>query len=260
MRGVEGGGTSGPAGGGLKGAAAAEWVRLVHSGSTWWGLGVSGALALGVAALTARVAPGDEEPATVADAVSGTLFGQLILLVLAVLAMTSEHRSGTIRLAFQAIQGRWQVVAAKAAVLGGAGGAVGLVYGFAAVGLGSLLAPAGLDLAPDTATEWRQVASLGLIYAVTAVIGVAIGTLVRTSAGGVSAALVWILVLESAVGLVPRVGDAMARWMPFSVLVSLTDSAKIDKPFGAVGAAVYCSAVAVAVLALALAVVRKRKL
>ncbi|MFI0366717.1 hypothetical protein ACH35V_02490 [Actinomadura sp. 1N219] len=247
-------------GGAMKGAVAAEWIRLLSSRSTWWGLGVSGALALGVAALAVRVPPGEGEVTTLVDVVSGAVFGQLVLLVLAVLAMTSEHRSGTVRLAFQAIQGRWQVVAAKAAVMGAAGGVAGFALGFAAYGFALMLAPSGLDLGLGTVAEWRQVAGVGLVYAITAVIGVAVGTLVRSSAAAVGGALIWVLVAESAIGLLPRVGDALARWMPFAMLVSLTDSAKIDVPFGAAGAAVYCIAVAAVLLALAMTLVRSREL
>ncbi|RFS86049.1 hypothetical protein D0T12_05295 [Actinomadura spongiicola] len=244
----------------LRNAIAAERVRLVAGRSTWWCLAVAASLALGEAVLAVRVSPEEGEVTTVADVISGALFGQLILLVLGVLAMTGEHRSGTIRLAFQAIPGRWQVVAAKATVLGVAGGVIGSVFAFASYGLAVVLAPSGLDLTLDTAAEWRQVMAVGLVYTVTAVIGVAVGTVVRNSAAAISGALIWMLVAETAVTLIPKVGDTLASWMPFTVLMALPDSAKIEVPLGAVGGAVYCVAVAALLLAFALTLVRRRAL
>ncbi|RKS68379.1 ABC-2 type transport system permease protein [Actinomadura pelletieri DSM 43383] len=251
---------SGARGTALRGAIAAERIRLVAGRSTWWCLAMSGAFALGVAALAVRFPAEEGEATTVVDVVSGVTFGQLVLLVLGVLSMTSEHGFGTVRPAFQAIPSRWQVVAAKAAVLGVAGGVVGSVFGFAAYGLAVALAPSGLDLSLDAAAEWRQVAAVGLVYAITAVIGVAVGAVVRSGAVAVGGALIWVLLGESVVGLIPRVGDSVGPWMPFNVLLTLIDAAGIDTPMGVVGGAVYCVAVAAVLLTLAMTLVRRRAL
>ena len=53
------------------------------------------------------------------------------------------------------------------------------------------------------------------MFAIAAVIAVAIGTLVRQSAGAIAIILVWALVLESLLGAIPALTDA-SQWFPFN--------------------------------------------
>lgn len=98
-----------------------EWLKLRSLRSFW--LGVAGVVVLTAAgALLPAVfftadnsPPADEAPAIVFE--YGAMGGQIALLVLAVLALTSEYASGTIRLTFVAAPARLRVVAAKAVVV-----------------------------------------------------------------------------------------------------------------------------------------------
>ena len=66
----------------------------------------------------------------------------------------------------------------------------------ARVGIAKLIKPSA-DLALDTPSEWRDVAGVGLVYAVAAVFAVAVGILIRHTAGAVSLLLIYALLVES---------------------------------------------------------------
>jgi len=64
--------------------------------------------------------------------------------------------------------------------------------------------------------EWRLVAGQGLVFAISAVIAIAVGILIRQSAGAVAILILWPLAIENLFNLIPKVGDDMARWSPFA--------------------------------------------
>ena len=56
---------------------------------------------------------------------------------------------------------------------------------------------------PPGKPEWRQVAGVGFVYARAAIIGVAVGLLVRHTAGAVAMVLIWGLAAETVITAVP---------------------------------------------------------
>src|ERR1700749_422192 len=102
---------------GLRQAARMEWIKLRSLRSTWWTLAVTaaGTVGIGVAGgLNSRNASEDRTN----NALAGVVPGLLLAGALAVLTMTSEYTSGTIRATLAAIPRRPLVLAAKAAVFG----------------------------------------------------------------------------------------------------------------------------------------------
>ena len=129
--------------------------------------------------------------------------------------MTSEYRFGTVRTTFQSTADRAKVLWTKAAMVGALGLVLGEVIAFATFFLARLVANDDvLQLA--TVADWRMVAGHGVVYGLGAVIGVGLGALVRQTAGAISVLLVWTLLVENLVQLIPRVGDDIARWLPFN--------------------------------------------
>src|SRR5690606_36364966 len=102
----------------MRDAMAAEWVKLRSVRSTWLCLAagvvvsVPGAVALGGAAASAGERVQATEPV-----VSVMLFSQYAAITLAVLAVTAEYASGTIRPTLQAVPVRGRMLAAKALVV-----------------------------------------------------------------------------------------------------------------------------------------------
>jgi ABC-2 type transport system permease protein len=131
---------------GLPDALHAEWTKLRTLASTWWLLLAAAALTVAVSAAVAAayrctVGPGGgcAPTATGADpakiSLTGVYLGQVIIALLAVLAVGGEYGTGMIRVTLAATPRRLTVLAAKAAVVTG----WALVAGLAAVA-GSLLA------------------------------------------------------------------------------------------------------------------------
>lgn len=145
----------------------------------------------------------------------------ILALVLGVLATASEHRHGTVVDTLLSEPRRGRVLAAKAVTLAAVGTLLGVVVAVAAwLGTTAWYAGKGLDL-PATlgdATVLRTLAGIVAWNALYAVLGVALGTIIRTPAGAIVTAVLWLYVLETAVaGLLPDV----AKWLPAMAALAL---------------------------------------
>lgn len=193
---------------------AVERIKLFTTRSPMWCTLIALAVTVGFAALIAGV--DNESPVTVASTQFGYNFGLVVVMVMAALAITTEYRFSTIRATFQAIPNRNAVLVAKTTVVAGFAGVIGLVGAFGSVAISKLI-KSNADLSINTAFEWRAVAGVGLVYAFAAIIAVAIGSLVRHSAGAISIVLIYSQLVEGLVSLIPKVGDDIQKWMPFYV-------------------------------------------
>ncbi|NMI01943.1 hypothetical protein [Pseudonocardia acidicola] len=238
---------------------AVERIKLASTRSPWWCAALALAVTVGLAALLAGLAQTSTDVG-VATTQAGYRLGMVIMMVMAALAVTTEYRFGTIRTTFQAAPNRSAVLVAKTAVVALVAGAVGLLTAFASWGVAWLLVPAA-DLALDTGAEWRAVAGVGPVYLLAAVLAVAVGILVRQSAAAVAILLVWPLLVENLVMLVPHVGATIHSWLPFAAFDAFLGAGPApaaDAPYGPWGALGYVAAVALALLAAAIAVARHR--
>lgn len=193
---------------------AVERIKLFTTRSPMWCTLVALGVTVGFAALIAGVDT-DNLP-TIASSQFGYGFGLVVVMVMATLAITTEYRFGTIRATFQAIPNRTATLLAKTTVVALFAGLVGLVASFGSVAISKLI-KSNADLGINTAFEWRATAGVGLVFAAAAVIAVAVGVLVRHSAGAVSLVLIYSQLVESLVALIPNVGDDIQKWMPFYV-------------------------------------------
>jgi ABC-2 type transport system permease protein len=121
----------------MRQALHAEWTKLRTAGGTGWLLLAATALtvALSAAAAAAVRCPSGCTLDATKVSLTGIEFGQAIIAIVAVLAISSEYSTGMIRTTLTATPRRTAVLAAKAAVLTAAVTAAGTI----AV-LGSLLA------------------------------------------------------------------------------------------------------------------------
>ncbi len=145
----------------------------------------------------------------------------ILALVLGVLATASEHRHGTVVDTLLSEPRRGRVLAAKATTLAAVGTALGVVVAIAAwLGSAAWYAGKGIDLPTSLgdATVLRTLAGIVAWNALYAVLGVALGTIIRTPAGAIVTAILWLYVLETAVaGLLPDVG----KWLPAMAALAL---------------------------------------
>jgi hypothetical protein len=154
--------------------------------------------------------------------------GMLFVLILGILTITGEFRHGTATWTFLATPRRDRVVAAKLA----AASVTGLAYAVACLAV--MLAVALPLLATIDAARLPTVAEVVSVsgaalaaYTLYAMLGVAVGALLRNQVAAIVVMLAWSFVVESLVLLLlPTVG----RWLPGNASSALTSGG--DRQFG----------------------------
>lgn len=192
---------------------AVERIKLFTTRSPLWCTLAALFVFVGFAALVTGV---DDADPSISATQFGYGFGIVVIMVMATLAITTEYRFGTIKATFQAIPNRTAALLAKTTVVSLFAALIGLVAAFGSVGIASLIKPSA-DLTINSAYEWRAVAGVSLVFMFAAVISVAVGIMVRHSAGAVSIVLIYSQLVESLVTLIPNVGADIQKWMPFYV-------------------------------------------
>jgi ABC-2 type transport system permease protein len=192
-----------------------ERIKLVTTRSPWWCMAIAVVLTVGFAALIAANVP-DSAPAGVLFSQAGYQFGLVVMMVMAALAVTTEYRTGTIRATFLAAPRRAVTLASKTVVVALAAGVVGEVTAWASWGIARAIRPEVIT-AVTTGQQARTVAGVGLIYLIGAVIALSVGILLRHTAGAIAVLLIWVLLVENLVQVIPNVGDDIHRWVPFTV-------------------------------------------
>jgi ABC-2 type transport system permease protein len=193
---------------------AAEWLKL-RTTRLLHGM-VPAAVALSCAAVAGVVLPADaaqlESTEGIRRALSVTGAGALFVLVLGILVSAGEYRHGTIGDTFLTTPRRHRVIAAKLAVAAGLGAGVGGLIAAASLGIAVLLYRSrGASFPFGDAEVWLTLAGTLAYATLFAVLGVAVGALVRNQVSAVGGALVWFAVVEhTLVNLAPSVG----RWLP----------------------------------------------
>ncbi|MEU4764053.1 hypothetical protein AB0H12_12400 [Actinosynnema sp. NPDC023794] len=193
---------------------AVERIKLFSTRSPWWCMLLAVGLTVGLGAIFALNWGG---PMPVMGTVIVYNFGLYVVMVMAALAVTTEYRFGTIKATFQAVPDRISPMIAKAVVVMLLSGVVGLVAAFGSWGLSRAIADDASGLALDSAADWRHLVGVGLVFAAGALLALGVGAMVRHTAGAVSIILVYALVVESLVGLIPNIGDDIQKWLPFLV-------------------------------------------
>jgi ABC-2 type transport system permease protein len=244
---------------------ATERIKLFTTRSPWWSMLLALVLSIGFAALIAANINKDQT-FSVSDAESGYQFSLVVMMVMAALAVTTEYRFGTIKTTFQAVPNRTALLLAKTGVVAILAAVIGEVAAFASWGIAKLIHPT-TTLALSGEQAWRNVAGMGLVYFVTAVIAVAVGILIRQTAGAVAILLIYTLLVENLVVLIPKIGDNIQQWMPFTVANHyLTAGAQVlgggpgpqHMPLGAWPSLLYFAGVGAVLLIIALVTANRR--
>jgi ABC-2 type transport system permease protein len=179
-----------------------EWTKLRSVRSNYWTLLIAAAVTLGVTAIVAQsIASAPPPPAGPIDPLTSSFLGYgeytvLPVTILSVLTFTSEYATGLIRSTFTAVPRRRAVLAAKAAVAGGAALTAGELLAFACfLFTQAILSRRHRGLALAHPGALRAVLAAGLLLAVCAMTGVGVGAVVRHTAGAIAAAVTVIYLL-----------------------------------------------------------------
>lgn len=194
---------------------ATERIKLFTTRSPWFSMLLALVLSIGFTTLLAANVP-HSEPLGLSDAESGYQFGLIVMTVMAALAVTTEYRFNTIKTSFQAVPNRTALLLAKSLVVAVLSAVIGEVAAFASWAVARAIHPSA-QLGLSGAAAWREVAGMGLVYFITAIIAVAVGVLVRQTAGAVAILLVYSLLVENLVEIIPRIGQHIHDWMPFTM-------------------------------------------
>lgn len=209
-----------------------EWIKVTTLPSTVILLSVTLVVMVGLAALVAwswamtaemladdpsmgpamGVGTGMDLQAMVYDTpASGVLFGQLLIAALAVVLVASEYSTGMIRSTMVAVPTRTPAMLGKAIIIGVVAFVIGVVGAFASYLISQpLLAPENLEFGLDAPWVLPSIINTGTLLAAIAVMGVATGSLLRSTAGGVVTIIGVLFVLPVIVQLI----SGLADWIP----------------------------------------------
>jgi hypothetical protein len=188
-------------------------------------VGVSIVATATVSGRWASMAPFDRatfDPTSVS--LAGLLFSLLVIGVLGVLVMSAEYGTGTIRSTLAAIPNRPLVLATKAAVFAAVAVVVGEVLSFASFLVGQVLlrspAPHATLTQPGVL---RAVAGGGLMIAVLGLLALGLATIIRHTAGAITAYVGTLLVLPALVAALPSsIGNRIAEFLPLHITDTMT--------------------------------------
>ncbi len=234
-----------------------EWIKLrtVRSWMTMFGSAAAVLVAFG--ALAASVASGDITPANgrpptgggpfastdpTALSLAGVTLAQLIVGILGVLLISNEYANGLIRNTFSAVPRRLPVLWAKAIVLAVTLAVVMVLAALAAFVVGQAILGSGRSTTLAADGVLRAVVGSGLYLAGIGVLGVAVGALLRNTAGAIAVIVAGLLIIPGLLRVVlpDSWSDAITPYLPSnagSAFTSVTGSSTLLSP-GA-GAAVF---------------------
>jgi hypothetical protein len=206
--------------------------------------------------------PGNPADAALTTPSSGLIFGQLLIVSLAVVLIASVWATGMIRSTMVAVPGRTPALLAKTVVVAAVAFLVGLLSALASYLIAQpILGSQAIDFPLSEDGVLAGIINTGTFLGLVAVISMSLGVLLRNTAGGVVTAVgiffVLPVILQLLSGLAAWVPDA-ARFLPGEagnqmVAVTAADDALTQFQGGLV-----MGAWALAFLAAALVVTRKR--
>jgi ABC-type transport system involved in multi-copper enzyme maturation permease subunit len=249
-----------------------EWTKFTTLRSTWWSLAIMIAASVGSSiAITSAFTAGyntlsADDKTQFQDNTIGLLlqpsqqFGQLAITVLGVLLIASEFSTGMIRSTVLAAPRRTPVLAAKAVVLGAVVFVLAEVIAWANFFVGSAIVRKHATLTLSTPGTLRAILGFGLVMALTAVIALAVGTLLRNTAAALSVGLGTNLVVPGLLSLIPgsagtHLSEAMPQQAGQMIMARTLDP---GTPYGQWGGLAIIVAWTVGLMALALISIKRR--
>jgi ABC-2 type transport system permease protein len=190
-----------------------EWTKLWSVRSTVWTLLIAVVVTLGISTLVAwgtstHLAQMPAKQRALLDVTSNSLsglgLGQLAIAVLGVLIITGEYSTGGIKTTLTAVPNRMRVLGAKALVFAVIAWVTGTIVSF-----GSFFVAMPFWAKQNMATHLgdpgvlRAVLGGGLLVLASGMFGLAIGTLMRHTAGAITVTVALLFLLPSLIQLLP---------------------------------------------------------
>lgn len=206
---------------GFRQAVLFEWTKLRSARALWGTLVAGGALPPVFAVIVAATGSLQPDDTILGASLTGVVGAQLAAIFLGALVLTTEHTTGTLPSTFTASPRRGVVLAAKAMVAGALTFGVTLVSATAAFLAGRALLEGDRYALGD---PFPALLGVALCVGSTTLLGLAVGTVLRHSAGAVAAGAGLLLVPSF---LAPFLGD-LQRWVagatPLAAVQKLTQT------------------------------------
>lgn len=207
----------------LAGVTRSEFTKLRSVRSTKWTIFVLVAATIGFGVLFCFLTNHYWPKASASDkadfdatstSFGGLMFGQLAIAVLGVLVISSEYSTGGIRTSLTAVPNRMRFLAAKVISFSGVAGVAGLIIAFAAFFAGQpFFAKRGIGASLSDDGVLRAVFGAALYVVVSGLFGLAVGLLLRHSAGAITVVVAFMFVLPLVVNAFPGDwGKAVIRY------------------------------------------------
>jgi ABC-2 type transport system permease protein len=193
-----------------------EWTKIRSVRSTIWTLIIFVVVTIGFTTLFTWLTAsnwtgpqaGQRDATIAADPVSfilgaGLGLGQLAIAVLGALLITTEYSTGVIRASLLAVPRRTPMLAAKAVVFAALILVLGEIISFGAFFIGSAILHSRVPVSLSDPGVARAVTGSGLYLAVLGLFALAIGALIRHTAGGISTVIGVVFVLPILSSLLP---------------------------------------------------------
>ena len=223
----------------LRRVAGSEWIKFRTLRSSWVTLGAAVVVMIGLGMVIgyytgkdfAGVAPEDAAPSA---PLQGSIGAQLLIGILGVLFVSGEYATGMIRSSLAAVPTRVPVLAAKAAVFGTVTLVAMLASSFGAfLAAQAFLGYYGHATSLTDAGVLRVVIGTGVYLTLIGLLGAALGWLLRSTPGGITAFAGLILVLPGLLQVLPGTwGQTVAHYLPEqageSFIMSVRDAGALE--------------------------------
>ena len=211
---------------GIAGTLRSEFTKIRSVRSTYWSLillvlaGFAWTVAdcLGTAHNWPHMAAQDKIgfDATQASVTGVALFGQLVILVLGTLVLTSEYSTGMIRTSLAVMPRRAVLYWSKAAVFAAVSVVIAVATSLAVFGVGQiLLHSTGQSASLSQPGALRAVLLTGFFVALSGAMAYGMGAIVRNTAGGITASFGLMFLVPQLAKALPSAWYAdLDRWLP----------------------------------------------
>jgi ABC-2 type transport system permease protein len=239
-----------------------EFLKLRTAPRTTLGLTLAllAITVLGAASIASSASGESRNTFAVWDLMDLVSISVVFTLILGILIVTWEYRHGTITPTFLAAPRRERVMIAKLVAALGTGAllavlSLGLALAIAALWLG------GLDIERD---QWELAGRIVLGAAFWCAFGLGIGAAIQSQVGTIVSALIWFLLVENILSVIPRVerisdylpGSAIDRFISTEALRE--EPGIVSSAYGVWGAALLATAYVVGALVVGTVLVQRR--
>jgi ABC-2 type transport system permease protein len=212
-----------------------EWTKLRALRSTWWCGLLAVLLIVGLGAAIAgsgapyKISASNSAAGGVAVSLAGVVIAQLVLGVLGVLAFSGEYATGMIRATLAVVPSRLPVLWAKLIVLVGLVLPLSLLAAVAEFFVTTALESSrgGSAISLTDPGVLREVAGASLYMAVIAVIGLALGGMLRRTAAGLSVFAAVFFVVPIVTAYLPHSIQGFAPYLPSNAGGALWGAGKL---------------------------------